>query len=201
MTYAFARDGRLPFSRHLALVHPRLDVPLNSLILTTLLVIVFGLIFLGSTSAFNAIISASVVALGLTCAIPPAINCLRGRRMLPETRAFRLSEPVGWACNLLGIAWTIMTTVLFVFPPVLPVTGSNMNYCVVVFAIILVISLVQWWVDGKQNYMGPRVDESASRNTEVTGLAISRGEGESSGRVSGNGLRTGKGDVKYRTAL
>ena len=77
-------------------------------------------------SAFNAIISASVVALGVSYAIPPAINCLRGRKMLPP-RPFVLPGPLGWMCNLLGIAYVIVTTVLFLFPPTLPVTGSNMS--------------------------------------------------------------------------
>ena len=100
MTYAFARDGGLPFSRVFAKVNMRLDVPMNALYLTTVLVIIFGCIFLGSSSAFNAIVSASVVALGITYATPPAINCLRGRRMLPETRPFKLPGPMGWICNL-----------------------------------------------------------------------------------------------------
>jgi choline transport protein len=103
MTYAFARDGGLPFSRLFAKVHARWDMPLNALILTTVLVIIFGCVFLGSSSAFNAIVSASVVALGITYAIPPAINCLRGRKMLPSTRAFILPEPWGWVCNLVSL--------------------------------------------------------------------------------------------------
>ena len=49
-----------------AKVHPKLGLPLNSLVLTTALVIIFGCIFLGSSSAFFAIISASVVALGVS---------------------------------------------------------------------------------------------------------------------------------------
>ena len=100
MTYAFARDGGLPFSRVFARVNMRLDVPMNALYLTTILVIIFGCIFLGSSSAFNAIVSASVVALGITYATPPAINCLRGRSMLPDTRPFKLPGPMGWICNL-----------------------------------------------------------------------------------------------------
>jgi choline transport protein len=50
-------------------------------------------------SAFNAIISASVVALGVSYGIPIAINCIRGRRMLPE-RPFVLPGPLGWIVNL-----------------------------------------------------------------------------------------------------
>jgi choline transport protein len=148
----------LPFSKYFSRVHANFDVPLESLSLTLLVVIVFGCIFLGSTSAFNAITSASVTALGVSYAIPIAINCMRGRRMLPETRHFKLPEPFAWFANLLGIAYVIVTTVLFVFPPELPVTGSNMNYCVVAFAIVLLISVAQWLIDGRKNYRGPRVE-------------------------------------------
>jgi amino acid transporter len=102
MSYAFARDRGLPASRVFAAVNQTLGVPLNALIWTTAWVIIFGCVFLGSTSAFNAIVSASVVALGVTYAIPPAINCLRGRRMLPASRPFKLSEPVGWTVNLVS---------------------------------------------------------------------------------------------------
>lgn len=102
MVYAFSRDGGLPASRFFAKVHGRLQVPLNALWLTLILVIIFGCIFLGSSSAFNAIVSASVVALGITYAIPPAINCLRGRKMLPASRPFVLPSWLGWTCNLVG---------------------------------------------------------------------------------------------------
>ena len=104
MTYAFARDGGLPFSKWLSKIHARWDLPLNALITTSVLVIIFGCIFLGSSSAFNAIVSASVVALGITYAIPPAINCLRGRKMLPASRAFVIPPPFGWICNLVRLA-------------------------------------------------------------------------------------------------
>jgi choline transport protein len=139
-------------------VHPKLDVPLESLGLTNLVVLIFGCIFLGSSSAFNAIVSASVVALGLSYGIPVAINVLRGRKMLPSTRAFVLPEWFAWFANLLGIAYVILTTVLFVFPPELPVTGSNMNYCIVAFGIVLIISMIQWFVDGRKNFHGPKVE-------------------------------------------
>ena len=158
MAWAFARDGGLPFSKYFARVHKGLDVPLNSVWLTTGVVVIIGLIFLGSSSAFNAIVSASVVALGVTYAMPPAISILRGRKMLPATRHFKLPEPVGWTVNIVGVLYTILTTVLFVFPPELPVTGPNMNYCVVAFAVVVIVSLIQWVVDGRKNYSGPKVD-------------------------------------------
>lgn len=157
MTYAFARDGGLPFSRFFARVHKKLDVPLEALCLTNLVVLVFGCIFLGSSSAFNAITSASVVALGLSYGIPVAINLLRGRRMLPENRPFRLPEWIAWPANIAGVCFTILTTVLFVFPPGLPVTGNNMNYCIAAFAIVFLISMLTWIFDGRKNYTGPQI--------------------------------------------
>jgi amino acid transporter len=102
MTYAFARDGGLPVSKFFAKVHPTLDLPLNALYLTTILVVIFGCIFLGSSSAFNAVISASVVALGISYGIPIAINLLRGRKMLPASRPFKLPNAVGWIANLVS---------------------------------------------------------------------------------------------------
>ncbi|OWP03137.1 amino acid transporter [Marssonina coronariae] len=160
-------DRGLPFSRVFAEVHPKLGLPLNALFLNVTLVMIFGCIFLGSSSAFNALISVSVVALGVSYGIPVAINCLRGRRMLPGSRSFKLSAAVGWTANLIGIIYVVLTTVLFVFPPQLPVTGSNMNYCVVVFFIIIVISIVQWFVDGKKNFTGPRFDLEDLQSGEV----------------------------------
>jgi choline transport protein len=75
----------------------------------------------------------------------------------------------------------ILTTVLFLFPPDLPVTGSNMNYCVVVFFIILLVSVVQWFVDGRKNFTGPRVDIDALQNGEVVGMEPGYSENGSAG--------------------
>ncbi|PHH92613.1 hypothetical protein CDD83_6540 [Cordyceps sp. RAO-2017] len=156
MIFAFARDGGLPASPFFARVHTRLGLPFNALVLNLVIVILFGLIFLGSTSAFNAIISASVVALDLSYAMPIAVNCLRGRNTLPK-RTWQLPAWFGWTADLVSLAYISLTTVLFLFPPQLPVTGTNMNYCIVAFAIIVAISAFQWIVDGRKNFTGPRV--------------------------------------------
>ncbi|KAJ5822612.1 Amino acid/polyamine transporter I [Penicillium robsamsonii] len=157
MIFAFARDGGLPASPFFAKVHPTLKLPLNALILSVVVVIAFGCIFLGSTSAFNAIISASVVALDLSYGIPIAINCLQGRNCLPE-RKWKLPNAVGWFVDLVALSYIALTTVLFVFPPSSTVTGSSMNYCIAAFAVIISISVFQWFVDGRKNFTGPRVD-------------------------------------------
>ncbi|KAL6908747.1 amino acid/polyamine transporter I [Trichoderma evansii] len=170
MSYAFARDRGMPFSHVFAQVHPTLDVPINALLWTVAWVIIFGCIFLGSSSTFNAITSASVVALGVTYAIPPLINVLRGRKMLPENRPFKMPNWLGWTCNIVGICWAILTTVLFVFPPEIPVTPSNMNYAIVAFGVILLISGGTWIFDGRKNYKGPIVELQGMFDGTVDGM-------------------------------
>ncbi|KAK5163909.1 uncharacterized protein LTR77_010304 [Saxophila tyrrhenica] len=166
MTFAFARDGGLPMSATWWKVHPKLGVPLNALYLDCFVVLIFGCIYLGSSVAFNAIISASVTALGVSYGIPVFLNVITLRRKLPERR-FSLPAGIGWAANIIGLVYTIITTVLFVFPPFLPVTGTSMNYCIVAFGIILIISGFQWIVDGRKNFEGPRItiDQSAHRES------------------------------------
>lgn len=34
-----------------------------------------------------------------------------------------------------------------------------MNYCIVVFAIVIIISGITWVFDGRKNYRGPKIDE------------------------------------------
>ncbi len=46
-----------------------------------------------------------------------------------------------------------------------------MNYCIVAFAIVIIISIIQWYVDGKKNYTGPKLDVDAMKSGEVIGLA------------------------------
>lgn len=99
-------------------------------------------------SAFNAIVSSSVVALDLSYAMPIAVNCLRGRNLLPP-RAWQLPSGMGWLADIvsyrvicyvvqsavlmngmqLGLSYIALTTVLFLFPPGRPVTGSSMSEC------------------------------------------------------------------------
>lgn len=50
-------------------------------------------------SAFNAIISASVVALDISYGMPILINVMRGRRMLRDS-PWKMPEPLAWTVNI-----------------------------------------------------------------------------------------------------
>lgn len=60
--------------------------------------------------------------------MPIAVNCLQGRKTLPK-RAWTLPSWFGWTADIISLVYISLTTVLFLFPPNLPVTGSNMSKC------------------------------------------------------------------------
>ena len=70
MTWSFARDGGLPASRLLSGVVRGLDVPLAALVVASVIPIAFGVIYIGSTSALNAILTSSVVFLNMSYGMP-----------------------------------------------------------------------------------------------------------------------------------
>lgn len=169
MTYAFARDNALPFSNLFKRVHPRLNVPVESVTLTAVLVILFGCIYLGSSAALNAILSASVVALGVSYGIPILVLLIRGRHILPRG-AFRMSDWMGITANIIGLAFVVLTTVLFLFPPDLPVTGTNMNYTICAFAVVFIVAVIYWFTGARRRYIGPQ-------DMNITGVDVQKGHG------------------------
>jgi hypothetical protein len=83
---------------------------------------------------------------------------LRGRRMLPENRSFKLPNTVGYICNAADVAWALLTTVLFVWPTSNPTTPSNMNYCIAAFGVILVIAGSNWVFSARKTYRPPKLE-------------------------------------------
>ena len=75
----------------------------------------------------------------------------------------------------MGIAYVLVTTVLFLFPPELPTTASSMNYCVVALAILAAIAVLQWLIEGRREYTGPRIDIAALQQGAVMGM-VEEGE-------------------------
>lgn len=102
--------------------------------------------------------SSAIFFLQLSYAVPLLLLLYRGEAALAEhadgKRAFSLGKwrrPV----NIAALIFLAITSVVFLFPPFLPVTAESMNYAVVVFLIVLVMCAVAWVVDGKENFSGP----------------------------------------------
>lgn len=81
-TWAFARDGAIPGSRWWSQVNHKLDVPLNAMMLSMAVQLVLGLLYFGSTAAFNAFSGVGVICLTASYAVPIAISFVTGRKQV-----------------------------------------------------------------------------------------------------------------------
>lgn len=64
-----------------------------------------------------------------------------------------------------------------------------MNYCIAAFAIIVIISTFQWFIDGRKNYKGPQVEVIAEDGTPHH---IAAGEGFTPAELNGTTTMAGE---------
>ncbi|KAJ4178002.1 hypothetical protein NW755_013489 [Fusarium falciforme] len=151
--WAFARDGAMPGAKWLMRVNTRLDVPLNAMMLSMVIHLLLGLIYFGSSAAFNAFSGVGVLTLNASYATPVAINLLTKRKQIKGAK-FPLGA-FGYFANAVAVGWSVLAIPLFCMPLRLPVTVTSVNYAPVVFAAACVISGAWYWVWGYKNYTGP----------------------------------------------
>ncbi|KAG1777923.1 amino acid transporter [Suillus placidus] len=143
-TWAFARDKAIPFYRYFSKINPYLeDVPVNAYALSSVIQVLLGLVYLGSSAAFNAFAGVAVMCLGASYAMPVAISLMNGRQDMDDA-PFNLGR-FGTVINAVAVLWIMFVTVLFSMPAVIPVTRWSMNYASAVFVGFGVISAV-WYM-------------------------------------------------------
>jgi choline transport protein len=120
--------------------------------------------------------SASVVALVISYALPIIIHCAQGRRKLLP-RPFAMAPALGWLSNVVGVAYALLTSVLFMLTPRLPVTVETVNYWAFAIALILVLSVVSWLSYGRKHYLGPAM----LRHDAASARSVDGGDSEDSG--------------------
>ncbi|KAI1764584.1 amino acid transporter [Hypoxylon sp. FL1150] len=153
--YAFARDGAIPGSKWWKEINHKLDdVPLNAMMLSMAVQIILGIIYFGSSAAFNAFSGVGVIALTASYATPIVVSMIDGRKTV-RTGSFYLGS-LGWFCNIVSICWSLLAIPLFCMPTTIPVVDPTlMNYASVVFVAFTAIS-VGWYVAwGRKHYTGP----------------------------------------------
>jgi amino acid transporter len=175
-TYAFARDGAIPGFRLWRRVSPRLDVPVYAVLLSTLVDCLLGLIYFGSTAAFNSFTGVATICLSTSYGLPILILLLRGRRAVRHS-SFSLGR-FGYAINLLAVCWIVLAVVLFCMPVSLPVTAAGMNYASVVFAGFALISLVWYFAYARKEFKGPPVVADVEPAAVLPGEKLDDVEGQ-----------------------
>lgn len=155
-TFAFARDRGLPFSDWIAKVDKKKEIPSNAVLLSSLVAALLALINIGSTTAFNAIVSLQVVSLMFTYAV--SLSCILYRRLtwpasLPSAR-WSLNK-WGVVVNVIGLAYVLFACFWSFWPTYAQVDAENFDWAVVLFVSVFALSLVVYHVQGKHVYMGP----------------------------------------------
>lgn len=151
LLWSFARDGGVPFSKYFAHSSEKLDVPLRAHLFSCLLNAIVGVLYLGSYTAFNSMVTATIVLLYISYAVP--VFCLvfvRGRNNI-KRGPFWLGK-IGLVANLVLLFWTLFTLVMYSFPYTMPATAGNMNYVSVCYAVVSVIVAVDWFARGRKKY-------------------------------------------------
>ncbi|KAF1985094.1 amino acid permease [Aulographum hederae CBS 113979] len=155
-TFAFARDKGLPFSGFLSAVDPKTHVPRNSVLLTCLITILLSLINIGSTVAFNAIISLQLMALMATYTISI------GSVLYARTWGTKKLPPARWSLRSFGlpvnaVAFVYCAFILFwtAWPPAADPTAETFNWAIVIFVGVLLVSGVYFAIWGRKVYDGP----------------------------------------------
>ncbi|KAB8223994.1 amino acid/polyamine transporter I [Aspergillus novoparasiticus] len=168
--YAFARDQGLPFSGTLCQVSdscclhsdllqisPTFTVPLNALFLSLIIVSLLSLINIGSSVAFNAIMSLGTAALLSSYII--SISCVRLRRWknqpLPPARwSMGKLTPV---IDSISILVLIVIFVFSFFPVTRHVTAQSMNWSIVIFSGVTLFAMAYYHAYARKVYRGPVV--------------------------------------------
>jgi amino acid transporter len=153
--YAFARDKGLPFSNFLSKVNPTFMVPLNALCVSLVIVSLLSLVNIGSSVAFNAIMSLGTAALLSSYII--SITCVRIRRWRNQPL-----PPARWSMgrftpfvDTVSILVLIVIWVFSFFPLTAHVNSTNMNWGVVIFGGVILLCLVHYQLRAKTVYKGP----------------------------------------------
>lgn len=141
-SFAFSRDGALPFSRYLYRMNGYTGTPVNTVWFVAIGSILLGLLAFAGDAAINAIFAMSITALYVAYAIPIAARFLGQNDFEPGP--FNL----GWfsvPCGVISILWMTFMGIVFLFPTSPGPDVADMNYTVVVLGGVLVLSLIWYY--------------------------------------------------------
>ncbi|KAK0834061.1 hypothetical protein LTR91_019515 [Friedmanniomyces endolithicus] len=139
LTFAFARDGGMPFSAFFAYRRHHAPVAVN----------------IGSTIALYAVLSLSSLALYVSYLIPISLLVIkRLRKQEVQFGPFNLGRWGLWI-NLFAVAFGIFIIIFLPFPAQPNVDASALNWAGPLFGFLLLLALADWLFRGRFYYKGP----------------------------------------------
>lgn len=168
MWWSLARDNATPFSSYFSHIHPKLNTPLRATIAMGGMVSALGCIYVGSTTAFQALVSSYIVLSTLSYLGAVLPHLLTGRKdIVPGP--FYMGRRLGFVVNVVTVLYILVTIVFFCFPLILPVTAHNMNYTSVIVAGLMALTAAWWTCRGKRDYKGPQYDIDVAQQLVLPG--------------------------------
>ncbi|KAK7045423.1 polyamine transporter tpo5 [Paramarasmius palmivorus] len=153
--WAFSRDRGFPFSRWISRMDHKYDIPFNSAYLTAVGAAILCLINLGSSFAFNIIVSLSLLALLSTYTI--SIGCVLLLRIKGEAL-----PPARWGLGRFGLPinafaflYSVFVIVFSCFPTSPPADLSDANWAPVIWVGVIAFSMATYVVHGKKHFTPP----------------------------------------------
>jgi amino acid transporter len=130
-------------------------MPFNALALICTVCFILSLIYIGSSTAYNAIVSLSALGLHISYIIPITFFMLRKIRGPPLAFGpFRLGR-WGIPINMFSLAYLIFVIIWMPFPSMRPVTRETMNYAGPVFIVVVAGALADWVFSGHKQFDVP----------------------------------------------
>jgi amino acid permease (GABA permease) len=158
MIYAFSRDGALPGSDFWHRINRRTRTPTNSIWLAAVAAFILGVPYLWSATAYAAMTSIAMIGLYIAYIIPVYLRLKAGDQF--QRGPWHLGR---WS-RLIGVVtviWVIFICLLFVLPPVSPVTVNSFNYAPVAVLTVLAFAEAYWLVSARRWFTGPKVQGTA----------------------------------------
>ncbi|KZL67156.1 choline transport protein [Colletotrichum tofieldiae] len=155
--WAFARDKAVPFDASFSYVNKRQQVPVTAIVFVTSAQMILGFLYLGNTTAFNAVLSIPIIGIYLSYSMPIAYMLLVGRKKLTpkEYGPFRLAGVLGPLLNVISLIWMAVVILFSTFPSSQAVTAQNMNYSTAVMAGWLFFGLGYYFIKGHAKFEVP----------------------------------------------
>ncbi|HMM81646.1 MAG TPA: amino acid permease [Terrimesophilobacter sp.] len=149
MSFAFSRDGALPGSKIWAKVNPRTGSPTNSIWLCVGCSIVLVVPALFNTTAYLAVTSVAVIGLYIAYVTPVFLRRLNKDFVHGPWHLGKWSAPIGW----IAVVWVVIICILFVLPPLAPITVDTFNYSPIAVVVVVILATVLWLTKGRHHFM------------------------------------------------
>jgi amino acid transporter len=114
-TYAFARDGAMPFSKWLIKLNST-KVPANAVWFNIIFAALLGIPYLFSEVAFETIVSINTISANISYFIPIWLRITMARKRF-QRGPFNMGK-LSLPCGVIACLWILFTSALFILPTV-----------------------------------------------------------------------------------